>query len=627
MAIEQDKPAAPRRIGVFSQHILKFTRRFRRMSWFQPAGLKARDLAKFPEENPNPILRIAQNGTVNYANVAGIDLLASLGSAVGQRLPSVWQQPMLTALSSGSSTEVETAVAPRTFSLFFVPLPDEGYINIYGYDITARKEAETWRDYKALLLAHVHDAVVGTDRNLKVTYWNKAAEEVFGWTEQEALGQETRQIFQTQVPGSSREKALQQLMVTGHYDGEVLYIHRDGSQIVAHARASLLRGNDGEYDGLVTTIHDITARKQAEEALRLSEERFAKAFHSSPVATIITRHEDGRIVDVNEAWSKLLGYTRTEAVGHTPMELKIITMDTRQQVIDLLRSAGQVHNMETTITTDKGEIRHILFSMDLIDIHGEPHNLTTFTDITERERAQKQEMELMLERERIRFLTHFVQDAAHEFRTPLAVINTQAFVMARLLGMEERLSKVAIIEGQVQRITRLVDMLLLLIRLESSGVEEPLPVDVGEIADLVCQKAIQHFGQQPDLHCEVEPGLFVLGNAERLHEAVWQILDNAYRHTPAHGVVKVVGKANGKALHLTVQDSGSGIPATDLLHVFEPFWRQDEARTLAGFGLGLTIAQKIVNQHGGQINLTSAVDVGTTVTVTLPIPNQTALRG
>jgi PAS domain S-box-containing protein len=581
-------------------------------------------LAKFPDENPNPVLRVAKEGTLLYANRASAGLLADWDCSIGQRVPDIWHHHILDVLASGLPVEEETAVGERVFTLFFAPVVEAEYVNVYGYDITVRKRVEEQLVYKAQLLANIHDAVVGTNEKLTVTYWNKAAEDMFGWTEEEALGRETAQLFKTQIPNSSRETALQQLMTLGHYEGEVSYIRREGGTIQAHARSTVLRNAGGEYSGLVTTIRDITEQKRAEEALRLSEEQFAKAFYSSPVAIVISRLEDGQLVDVNQAWCHLLGYTREQAVGHTPMDLNIIVAEAHQQTVELLINAGQIQNWETSIVTRAGEIRDILFSMELLDLHGESHILTIFTDITERKQMQRQELELTLEKERVQMLTSFVQDAAHEFKTPLTIINTTAFVMARLPEMEKRQSKADIIETQIYRITKLVDMLLLMAHVESRVLAEHSAVDISMLVETVCQQAVTHYGQHPALHIEMETGVpfTVKGDPDTLAEAFWQVMDNAFRFTPADGAITVSVKAVNEQIHLVIRDTGFGISLEDLPRIFKTFWRQDKAHTLSGFGLGLPIAQKIVDQQGGRIEVASKVGVGTTVSIILPLWQQ-----
>lgn len=466
------------------------------ISKHKQAEIKTSDLVKFPEENPYPVLRVAKEGKLLYANQASAALLKSWSCTEGQHLPPLWRQHILAVLSSGTPAEKELTIGEKTFSLFLAPLVENGYVNIYGYDITERLRISEGLVYQANLLTNVHDAVIGVDKDIKVTYWNKAAEDMFGWTEREALGRETKSLIQAQFPNATREETLRQLIEEGYYEGELRYSGKDNLQIEGHARSTVLSNAEGQISGLVTIIRDVT----------------------------------------------------------------------------------------------------------------------------ESNRAQRQKMELILERERMHLLTNFIQNAAHEFRTPLAVINTMASIMAQVTEAEKRQTKQTVIQEQVERIAKLVDMLLLMSKLESGITLEESLIDIGEIVDTACQKANAQYAQHSPLHCEIQTALpLIQGDFDVFFQAFWQILDNAYRFTPANGTITVSVSADKQQMHLIVKDTGSGIPSEEMPHIFETFWRQDQAHTLSGFGLGLPIAQKIVERYKGRIEIQSEIGMGTTVTIIIPL--------
>jgi PAS domain S-box-containing protein len=139
--------------------------------------------------------------------------------------------------------------------------------------------------------------------------------------------------------------------------------------------------------GLVVAF-DVTERKQAEEALRKSEEKFAKAFRSSPVAIAVTRLHDGRILDANEAMLKLLHFTADEVIGHTTRDLDIwVDVNDRAQFTQMLATAGPVRDLEYRLRTKDGAIVTIHLSAELLEVSGEPCMLSTLVDVTERQRA------------------------------------------------------------------------------------------------------------------------------------------------------------------------------------------------------------------------------------------------
>jgi diguanylate cyclase (GGDEF)-like protein/PAS domain S-box-containing protein len=140
--------------------------------------------------------------------------------------------------------------------------------------------------------------------------------------------------------------------------------------------------------GLVVLHQDITERKQAENSLRESEERFYKAFHSGPVGLAITRASDGVYIDVNEAFSEIVGFSRKELTGHTSLELNIATPEQRQSYTGQVYKDGFVYNREMTLRNKSGELRVALGSMEVIEINHGTCVLSTAIDITERKQAE-----------------------------------------------------------------------------------------------------------------------------------------------------------------------------------------------------------------------------------------------
>ena len=241
-------------------------------------------------------------------------------------------------------------------------------------------------------------------------------------------------------------------------------------------------------------------------------------------------------------------------------------------------------------------------------------------DITERKMAQLRKFELALEKERVYLLREFIEMASHEFRTPLSIINTHAFIMAQLEDPERRRGKADTIQRQVMRVAKLLDMLLLMTKL-NSGVEMTfLSVDFAVICKVVCQTMIAHYGNQPRLTFKTEPNLLPLqGDTHYLESAVEQILDNAYRFTPKEGAIEVSLGTMPGFIWLAVCDSGPGIPEAEMRQIFDTFWRRDQAHTTPGFGLGLPIAQAVVRMHGGRIEVGNNVGSGTTFRILLPV--------
>jgi PAS domain S-box-containing protein len=183
------------------------------------------------------------------------------------------------------------------------------------YDITERKASAEKIAHQAELLSNVHDAIVGTDAGFHVTYWNKTAEEIFGWTEQEALGKETKYLLKTKIPGSSREEKLEKLMSTGQYSGEVLYARKDGTYINADIRSVVLKDELGNIKGVLSSIRDITERKQSELTLRRNEQILREAQTIAKLGSWTADLKAG-LFYVNSETAQLMGWP----VGVQPLE-------------------------------------------------------------------------------------------------------------------------------------------------------------------------------------------------------------------------------------------------------------------------------------------------------------------
>lgn len=212
----------------------------------------------------------------------------------------------------------------------------------------------------------------------------------------------------------------------------------------------------------------------------------------------------------------------------------------------------------------------------------------------------------------------FVADASHELRTPLAVIRANAEFLQQ--GQPES-EEAAEILAETDRLTALVDSLLALARGHITAAPEH-PLDLGALVSESAQ-SMQPLAsdRKVALAIDTSPGLEVQGDPDQLRRLVVILVDNALRYTPAGGRVTVDAHRNDGTAVVAVSDTGIGIPADALQHVFERFYRADEARNRAsgGAGLGLSIAEQLVTAHGGRISAESAPGRGSTFTISLPL--------
>ena len=220
-------------------------------------------------------------------------------------------------------------------------------------------------------------------------------------------------------------------------------------------------------------------------------------------------------------------------------------------------------------------------------------------------------------------MRRFVADASHELRTPLSVIRGEADVaLARDRGAAEYKESLAIVLDESRRLTRLVDDLLNLARADSGHVK--LQLQDFYFNDLLaeCCRSLRAMAGAGgiELECAIAGDVPFRGDEELLRRLVMNLLDNAIRYTPAGGKVSAALKVAPSALEIRISDTGPGIHPEAAPHVFERFYRADEARSRrnGGFGLGLSIVKWVAEAHRGAVQLASQPEAGAVFTVTLP---------
>ena len=313
-----------------------------------------------------------------------------------------------------------------------------GYIAI-NRDITLRTQAETtlreseerFRRYFELGLVGI--AITSPTKGLLEV--NDELCSILGYTRSELMQIPWSEL--THPDDLAADVARFNQVLAGVIDGYTLekrWIRKDGQVIDTTISVKCLRCADGTVDYFVALLQDITARKQAEQALRQSEARFATAFSVSPAAMSISRLSDGRFIDVNTSYQHLFGYTRDELVGQTGISANIYTSpEQRGTLVRLLHERGSIQNLELELRTKSGELRTVLCSVQTLPIDGETCALASMVDITKRKQA-----EATLQRSAKRLLvladtSHALAEAGADEQAVLALVaRTSAEVFGSL---------------------------------------------------------------------------------------------------------------------------------------------------------------------------------------------------
>lgn len=212
----------------------------------------------------------------------------------------------------------------------------------------------------------------------------------------------------------------------------------------------------------------------------------------------------------------------------------------------------------------------------------------------------------------------FVADASHELRTPLTTLRGNIELLRHQPPMppEESAEVLADTQAEMDRMIRLVNQLLTLARADAGQPLRREPVPLTPLLEEVCRQT-RHLAPERNISCESMPNVSVVGDPDALKQVLLILMDNAVKHTPAKANILLAAALQDGQVRIAVTDNGEGIPPQTLHHVFERFYRGDTARSGRSTGLGLAIAQELVNAQGGTIQAESRVGQGSTFTVTL----------
>ncbi len=246
---------------------------------------------------------------------------------------------------------------------------------------------------------------------------NPEFQRISGYTEQELLRMSPKEIVYPKDWEEVKENAIQ--MLKGERSSPYVFraVGKDGDLrwIIETVSSICFEGKRAALGYFM----DTTEHERAEEALRISEEKFNKAFRSSPEWFVITTLEDGFYLDVNDAFLHTTGYNREEVLGKTSKELGIwADPSQRDEITRILKKKGVVRNMEVKFRMKSGEIRHVLWSAEVIDYAGEKCILAVTRDITPLKQAEEER----LQREKLQVLLETAGATCHELNQPLQFI-------------------------------------------------------------------------------------------------------------------------------------------------------------------------------------------------------------
>lgn len=530
-------------------------------------------------------------------------------------------------LETGESTVRENAFPTvnglRRFESIYSPLHDKAgkvvSVVITNRDITERTQIEEQlRENQRLFTSIYETALVGiavVDEQGHYVQVNQTLCDIYGYSAAELVGSHFSMMYPPESLAQGHDSHDRLMGGEGaQVRTEWTLRRKDGQLFEVSAYDNLLVRENGERFRVVAII-DITAQKQAQRALEENEQRLTSIFNSMQDVVWSVRAESLEWIYANPVIESLTGYSAQEFRANEQLLTQIVHEDDRARFVSQLDEAcmGARIDTEYRITRRDGAVRWIHNRFWVVDGAEVRRIDGIMTDITDNRRAADQAMQLAFERERVHILSNFVRDASHEFRTPLSVINTRLYLMEKMDDPVKLRTYIDGIRDQSERILKLVESLITMSQLDSMTELRLERIDLNQVltimnvnAELAARRKGITFKQQ------LSTGMLpVQGETRWIMIAFNAIFDNAVMFTPAGGQITVsASRLNDNEIAVDFQDTGVGIDEAELPHIFERFYRVDPARSVQGFGLGLPIARKIVEMHGGRIELESSAEQG-----------------
>lgn len=486
---------------------------------------------------------------------------------------------------------------------------------------------------QAQLLNLAHDSILTLDATGVITFWNDGAEQMYGWTAEQALGQVSYQLLHTQFPHPLGEIRAE-LITNRYWEGELLQQARNGTLIAVASRWVLQCDDAGNPLKVLEINNDITSARRVKEV----QSRLAAIIESSDDAIISTTLE-GTIDSWNAGAEKLYGYSAAEIVGRSTMLLLPGDRHHEEAAIShRLRQGIYVAPYETVHQHKDGQSIDVSLSASpLKNADGAIVGVSKIArDITRRKQAEAQ---LQLSSERIslanaelarasRLKDEFLAGMSHELRTPLnAILGLSEALLELVFGdlTAEQREQLMTIQQSGEHLLELINDILDLSKIESGKMElEMRPVAVRN----VCESSLNFIKQQAR-HKRIKVTSFiddVLTEVElderRIRQVLVNLLSNAVKFTPDGGQIelRVWVDSFRETLGFSITDTGIGISPDNINKLFQPFVQLDStlSRRYAGTGLGLVLVRRIAELHGGGVTVESQEGKGSRFTVILP---------
>jgi PAS domain S-box-containing protein len=476
-----------------------------------------------------------------------------------------------------------------------------------------------------LLVDGVQDyAIFLLDPDGHIASWNAGAERLKGYRPDEIIGKHMSVFYEQEaIDRKWPQRELEVAAATGRFEDEGWRLRKDGTRFWANVLITALRDASGSLRGFSKITRDLSERREYEERLRRSEERFRLLLEGIEDYAIFMLDAEGRVASWNAGAQRITGYAASEILGETfarfyPPEDAALGLPEEE-----LRTATLNRRAEARGWRVRKDGTRYWADVVVTALHDDTGQLRGFAKIV-RDLSDRKRMEIL--EEEGRHLTEFLAMLAHELRNPLAPIRNAAAILAVQPEVTPQATWCRqVIERQTDQLTRLVDDLLDVSRITRGKLHmQTSTIDVNSAVHRAVESARPLIdARNHTLHLDLaEQPVLVNGDMTRITQVVVNLLNNAAKYTAPGGEIRVATAIEGHNALVRVKDNGEGIPPDMLERVFDLFAQGERTldRSEGGLGIGLTLARRIVALHGGEITVASAgVGKGSEFTVALPL--------
>jgi PAS domain S-box-containing protein len=492
-------------------------------------------------------------------------------------------------------------------------------------DITEIKQIEQEQSLRLAILEATSDFVGTATLDGQALYINRAGRQMVGLDQEDPLAQlSIAQCHPAWATEIIQQQALPDAIRSGLWQGETAFLGADGQEIPVSQVVIAHKSEEGELKYFSTIARDIRNRKrleversQAEAALHQSEERLRRVIDSAPVV-LYALDQQGRFTLSEGKGLEALGLQPGQVVGALVDDL----YQEYPEVLDQVKQALLGQDVQSVVTV--GDISYETRYCPLRDENGTMIGVTgVAVDVTERKRAEIEILRaLKKEKELSELKSRFVTMVSHEFRTPLAVIQSATDLLYHYnLDVEEQRAYLSQIHTTIQHMTHLLEDVLLIGKIDSENHNISCQlIDLSEFCQqLVAELQLAHGKDYLFEFCIHGEPILVSLDPKLLKQIFTNLLANAAKYSAKNSKVLLHLVYEAEQVMLQVKDQGIGIPAADQAQLFQAFHRAHNVGNIKGTGLGLAIVKRCVDLLDGQIAVESAVDLGTTFTVLLPL--------